>query len=270
MPPIFLHYKSLVDKYLLDFLESKKLNLGEVNTYGPDLIEKIKIVAVAGKTIRGSLVLLSYCFSNKAPSVESLKAAAAMELFQTALIIHDDIMDHDEIRRGMPAMHKQYGSVPMAICTGDVLFFMAFELLGSIKTDNKTFGRIIRLASREYQSVAVAQMADISGTAKTKEDLLSLYTNKTARYTFALPLMLGATLAGTTKDVLKYLESFGVSAGILFQIRDDILDHKPMLGSHEIQAYKKAAEESIKRLPVPETKKDILRDLLNFVIVRKI
>jgi geranylgeranyl pyrophosphate synthase len=158
----------------------------------------------------------------------------------------------------------------MAMCVGDILFFLAIELLGSIKTDTITLGRILRLVGREFQSVGVAQMADVAKTTTTTEDILSLYTFKTARYTFALPLMLGATLAGTTKETLKYLESFGVSAGILFQIRDDMLDRESALGPKVIVAYKKAAEESIKRLAIPGKDKRLLKNLLKFVMSRNI
>lgn len=266
MPPIFLTYKSLIDTFLLQFLASKKTAFSDVHTFGHDVLDKIQKMVIAGKTIRGSLVLVSYCFTHNEPSEDAIKAAAAMELFQTALVIHDDIMDRDTVRRGLPSMHVQYKSDALAMCVGDILFFLAFELLGSIQTDAVTLGRILRLAGREYQAVGIAQMADVAKSAKTKEEILSLYTYKTARYTFALPLMIGAILAGTTKDTLRYLESYGVALGVLFQIRDDMLDKESVLGAREIEAYQKAAVESVRRLP----NKKLLSDLLHFVMTRTI
>lgn len=268
MPPVFKTYKSLIDAFLLQFLESKRAVLAEINLFGPDVIDRVKKVVIRGKTIRGSLVLLAYCFTNREPSDNAIKVAAAMELIQTALVIHDDIMDHDDTRRGMPSLHKQYNSESLAMCVGDVLFFLAFELLGSIKTDEITLGRIIRLVGREYQSVGIAQMMDVAKRAKTKEEILSLYTYKTARYTFAVPLILGVILAGTTKDTLRYLEAYGVSAGVIFQIRDDMLDREKTLGENEIKAYQKSATESLKRMTIPEDRKIILRNLLKFVLTR--
>ncbi len=271
MPPIFKTYKSLIDTFLLQFLDAKKSALGEVNDLGPDLLERIKKMVVAGKTIRGSLVLLAYCFTNKKPSDDAIKLAAAMELMQTALLVHDDIMDRDEMRRGIPSFHKQYESDALAMCAGDVLFFLAFELLGSLHTDALTHGRIIRFVGREYQLVGVAQMADVKKIAKTKLEVLSLYTNKTARYTFAVPLMLGAILTGTTKDTLKYLESYGVAAGVLFQIRDDKLDNeKNLFSAQDIDAYTVSAHESIARLTTSGHQKKILEELLMFVSARNI
>ncbi len=267
---MFQDYKKLIDAYLLKFLSEKTPALADVNSLGSDLIDRIKPIVTAGKTIRGSLALLSYCFTNEKPSEDAVKLAAAMELMQTALVIHDDIMDKDNERRGIASLHMQYHSEALAMCAGDILFFMAFELIGSIKTDATTLGRIVRLIGREYQSAGVAQMADVAKTAKTKWEIFNLYTYKTARYTFAVPLMLGATLAGTTKDMLKYLESYGVATGILFQIQDDKLDHElNPFTDHDIAGYAKAAEESLKRLPIQNNQKPILLDLLEFVQHRK-
>ncbi len=269
MNPIFQQYKKRIDAYLLKFLSEKSQAFSGVNQLGSDLIDKLKSIVVAGKTIRGSLTVLAYCFTNEKPSEDAIKLAAALELIQTALVIHDDIMDHDDERRGIPSLHAQYKSEALATCAGDVLFFMAFELLGSIKTDATTLGRIIRLVGREYQSVGVAQMADVAHAAKTKLELFNLYTYKTARYTFAVPLMLGATLAGTTKETLRYLESFGVSTGILFQIQDDRLDHENNpFTDLDIAAYTKSAEESLARLPIHQQAKQTLQNLLHFVVTR--
>jgi geranylgeranyl diphosphate synthase type I len=271
MPPIFKEYKKQIDEFLRTFLTEKRVTLSDVNSFGPDLIDRISPIVTSGKTIRGALVILAYCFTHDAPSGDAVKLAAAMELIQTALVVHDDIMDHDNERRGIPALHKQYDSESLAMCAGDVLFFLAFELIGSIKTDALTLGRIVRLVGREYQSVGVAQMADVDTSVKTKLDVFNLYTYKTARYTFAVPLMLGATLAGTTKDMLKYLESFGVSTGILFQIQDDRLDHEnnPFTDA-DIAAYATSAQESLKRLPLRQKDKQLLQNLLHFVQTRTI
>ena len=128
MDPIFSEYKKLIDAYLLKFLAEKRKGLSDINPLGRDLIDRIIPIITAGKTIRGSLVLLSYCFTNKTPSEDAIKLAAAMELIQTALVIHDDIMDHDNERRGIPTLQVQYTNEALAMCAGDILFFLAFEL----------------------------------------------------------------------------------------------------------------------------------------------
>jgi geranylgeranyl diphosphate synthase type I len=270
MPPKFIEYKQLVDAFLRQHLAEKKKSLSKINPYGDDLIDRILPMVTAGKTIRGSLVLLAYCFTNEKPSPDAIKAAAALELLQTALVIHDDIMDKDPMRRGLPSLHIQYKSDAMAMCVGDVLFFMAFELLGSLNVDAATLGRIIRFVGREYQFVGVAQMTDVSKKAKTKEDILCLYTYKTARYTFAVPLVIGATLAGRSDDVITHLSAFGEHVGILFQIRDDILDSEehPFTDS-DIDAHKQTIATSLTRLTIDEKHKNVLRTLVDFVMTRK-
>lgn len=269
MPPIFLQYKKLIDAFLRSYFTEKRATLGEVGPMGSDLTDRVTDLVSRGKTIRGSLVLLAYSFTHDKPSEDAIRLGAALELMQTALVIHDDIMDHDDQRRGVPALHKQYNSEALAMCTGDVLFFMAFELIGTLKTDEVTLGRIVRLFGREYQAVGVAQMTDVNKSAKTKLDILDLYTYKTARYTFAVPLMLGATLAGTTKDMLKYLESYGVAAGVLFQIQDDRLDHeRNPFTADDIKGYTHAVEESLNRLTITAGHKQILSSILAFVLTR--
>jgi geranylgeranyl diphosphate synthase type I len=270
MPPIFQEYKKLIDTFLRTFLTEKELSLGEMGSLGSDVVDRFLNIVTRGKTIRGSLVLLAYCFNHDEPSEDAVKLAATIELIQTALVIHDDIMDHDDQRRGIAALHTQYNSEFLAMCAGDILFFMAFELVGTITTDALTLGRIVRLFGREYQSVGVAQMMDVAKTAKTKLEIFNLYTYKTARYTFAVPLMLGATLAGTTKEMLRYLESYGVATGILFQIQDDRLDREANpFTARDIHAYNEAANESLDRLPIHKQQKKVLQDLLHFVVTRK-
>jgi len=270
MPPKFIEYKKLVDDFLRQYLEKDRKSLSKVNPLGDDLINRILPMVTAGKTIRGSLALLAYCFTNEKPSEDAIKAAAVLEILQTALVIHDDIMDKDVVRRGIPSIHMQYKSDAMAMCVGDVLFFMAFELLGSINVDAKTLGRIVRLVGKEYQQVGVAQMADISNTAKTKEDILRLYIYKTARYTFSVPLLVGATLANANNEKTNELSSFGENVGILFQIQDDKLDCETNpFTEKDVEMYKQRASDSLNELAINETHKKVLRMLVDFVLTRK-
>lgn len=270
MPPKFIEYKKYIDDFLRTYLTENRKLLSTVNPFGNDLIDRILPMVTAGKTIRGSLVLLAYCFTNEKPSHNAIKAAAALELLQTALVIHDDIMDKDVMRRGIPSLHVQYKSEGMAMCVGDVLFFMAFELLGSLDVDATTLGRIIRFVGREYQFVGIAQMADISKKAKTKEDILQLYKYKTARYTFSVPLLVGATLTNANDEMTNELSSFGENVGILFQIQDDKLDCETNpFTEKDVKMYKQRTFDSLKKLTINEKYKEMLQLLVDFVLTRK-
>jgi geranylgeranyl diphosphate synthase type I len=254
-------YKKEVDVFLASFLASKQKGFARVNAWGPDALDKIKSIVSEGKTIRGSLVLLVHDILHGHVKNDALRVAAAYELIQTGLLIHDDIMDHDTMRRGKPTVHVQYKSEPMAMCVGDICFFLAHELLSNTSVD--------KMSAEIFQEVGIAQMEDVARTAKSKEEIVSLYRYKTARYTSSLPMMAGAILARANNKSIHLLEKLGEDMGILFQIQDDRLDNeKNPFTDHDIEAYKKSAEQSIARLTIQEQHKIILQDLVHFAITR--
>lgn len=249
-------YKKEVDGFLSSFLASKKNDFSKVNSWGPDALGKIQGIVSEGKTIRGGLVLLLHDLLGGKAKNDALKVAAAYELIQTALVIHDDIMDRDTTRRGKPTIHVQYGSDAIAMCVGDILFFLAHELLSGISVQ--------AVSDRIFQEVGIAQMQDVSFSLKkdtpSKKEILDLYKYKTARYTFALPMMAGAMLAKADKRVTNNLEKLGEAMGILFQIQNDTLnvqgdtrENKKTLARHynthdESKRYLKEAVQLLKTL----------------------
>jgi geranylgeranyl diphosphate synthase type I len=171
-----------------------------------------------------------------------------MELFQSGLLAHDDIMDRDATRRGLPTLHRQYGGEArqrgardpehlgqsLGICAGDAAFFLGFEALSGPPVPQAARAGLLGLCARELSRVAVAQMQDVVWGAQPafggagpdtvpEEQILRLYTFKTGRYTFSMPLAAGALLAGCGPGELAELERLGEFLGILFQLRDDLL-----------------------------------------------
>jgi len=177
-----------------------------------------------------------------------LPAAAAAELMQAALLVHDDIMDHDPVRRGGLSVHEQFVEKGrreriirpdrfgdgMGICTGDIAFFLTFELLSELMAPAERIRELVSLWARELSRVALAQMQDMylggGGGPLSERDILDLYKSKTARYSFSLPLMTGAHLAGAGSECIERLEECGETLGLLFQLRDDDLG---LFGSQE-------------------------------------
>ncbi|MCX6792029.1 MAG: polyprenyl synthetase family protein [Candidatus Gottesmanbacteria bacterium] len=259
-------YKKEVDAFLAAFLASKQKDFARVNAWGPDAIEKIRSIVSEGKTIRGSLVLLIHDVLKGKQKEQAIKVAAAYECIHTALLVHDDIMDHDSVRRGKPALHVQYNNEGLAICVGDILFFLADELLDQTPVQ--------KISAQVFQEVCIAQMQDVSFGLTTnipaKDEILTLYKYKTARYTFSLPMMAGAMLAGADKKTIDLFEHLGEAFGILFQIQDDKLDNENNpFTQQDIHAYKQAAKTSLDRLTISKKHKEILSSLLSFVITRK-
>lgn len=211
-----------------------------------DILEKY---ALSGKMLRGCLACLGgELFEGGFPETRPLSApprggarspallrlAAALELFQAGLLVHDDIMDKDELRRGAPTMHKVFEASEarhgasearqtgeaIGICAGDIYYFIAWKIITSISPQ---LGQ--RFAS-ELVDVCLAQIRDVRFGARAAfpplPDILEVYAYKTARYTISLPLGAGAALAGR-EDALPALEELGMALGTLFQIQDDYL-----------------------------------------------
>ncbi len=239
---IFKSYKNDITLYLNHYFKEKKKKLCKINEWGSDTIKKLHSFCNEGKMIRGGLVLLGYHMFQKKLPTSVIATAAGLEITQSALLIHDDIMDQDKTRRGEDSVYYQYQKLAeskklnqkkrfgesMGICTGDISFFLVYEILSELNIEDKIKIKLIQNLSNELVLVGLAQMQDIyfgvkKGTAY-EDDIYSLYKHKTARYTFSLPLSLGAILAEQDDMVIDQLVKIGEFMGILFQIRDDEID----------------------------------------------
>lgn len=222
------------------FLDEKCVSLSRTNPWAKDSINRLRLFATGGKSVRGNL-LIHIAHSYGAPVTEDLfSCAAAVELFHSGFLIHDDIMDNDRLRRGQDTLFVQYEKEAsstiakisqfgqsMAICIADASFFLANELLSQLK-DTEFTPRLLGKMSQEFTRVCLAQMQDVSFGLSTRvpeeEEILSMYRCKTARYTFSLPFTIGAIIAHVTEPEQSILEHLGEELGILFQIHDDMLN----------------------------------------------
>jgi len=236
--------RKVIDEFLTQYLENEVTEMVREQPWGSDVLSRLREFAGRGKMIRGALVYLGaslYGVSDDSHSITPV--AASMELLQSFLLIHDDIMDEDEVRRGSPAVFAQYRQLgsemrarnaqrfgeSMAICAGDVAVFLATRLIaGAAGVEPNRRIRLVSLVSEEIARVGLAQMDDIyQGTvdhAVTADDVLALYRYKTGRYTFSLPLMAGATIAGASESDQERIGRIGEALGIIFQIKDDELE----------------------------------------------
>jgi geranylgeranyl diphosphate synthase type I len=188
--------------------------------------------------IRGALVHLGYSLFKDGTPTEVVALGGVLEILQSALLIHDDIMDRDEYRRGEESVFYQYVNKArdagyrepyhigeaLGVCAGDLGFFLAFGLISGLGFEESVRNKILGLAGREMSVVAVAQMLDVTSGAQStsagEESVLKLYRYKTGRYTFSLPLALGA-IAGGGESIRKELEEIGEILGLVFQLKDD-------------------------------------------------
>ncbi len=236
-----MEYFSARASELRAFLETHLAADGEefafLKPWGSDVPRRLSAFARGGKLIRGGLVFLGQEAAGTRPGPEALVVGAAMELLQSAFLIHDDIMDRDRLRRGMSSVFWQYKEEgdarelrdayhygeSMGICAGDCAFFLAFRLLMSEGLPPA----LAAYCGREVYAVGLAQMRDVDyGTfpeIPPESDIMTLYTWKTGRYSFSLPLAAGAMLGGAGPELIASLERLGESLGVAFQMRDDEL-----------------------------------------------
>jgi geranylgeranyl diphosphate synthase type I len=239
--------RSTIAKYLTKVIQEEVKVSANFGGESSILFSTIKDYAISGKMLRGSLARLGSDLFDQEPKPASgkmkssiVKVATALELFQAGLLAHDDIMDEDAIRRGLPTLHKSFEfkeaprcpdahisqklGISMGICAGDIFFFLAWRLLS--ESGIKNYKHLGKIFSRELVDVCLAQTTDVRygsyRTFPTLQEVIEVYTYKTANYTITLPLCSGAIIAGRI-EAIPYLEEIGNNLGILFQLQDDYL-----------------------------------------------
>src|SRR3989304_3959826 len=193
------------------------------------------------KRIRGSFVYYGYKLLKNNNDKEITKAAMSIELIHTALLMHDDFMDQDDTRRGLPTTHEYYKKFhitnnfrfsslhygeSMAVTVGDIALLMGYEILGQANFNNSYKLLALNRTLRGVVNTAHGQTFDITlegvGHASEK-DIPDLHLAKTAIYTYENPLHIGAILAGATKNDLELISKYAIPGGVAFQLQDDIL-----------------------------------------------
>jgi len=182
--------------------------------------------ARGGKGIRSELLLLTAeAFGGDSDTAAWL--AAGVELFQNWVLIHDDIEDDSEERRGRPALHREYG-MPLALNAGDALhaYMWAAVLRANVPGAAEEFVQMIhRTAEGQHVDLAWVEHGRWDLTA---DDYLAMVRLKTSYYTVVTPLRLGVMAAGVTAgerpELFELFERGGLSLGAAFQIRDDVLN----------------------------------------------
>ena len=226
-------------------------------------LEYFKNLNSDGKLIRGFLIALGYKMSKE--NIEySYKLSLAYEIFQTAILIHDDIIDNDNLRRGKDTIHyanfKKYKSFnevdakktseSIGICIGDYGFFKVNEIIIKNYKDNPNFIKLFNYYNDIVLKTVEGELIDvilsfegkyIKENKNLEENIMLVYKLKTAFYTIIGPLSLGLILGGIDDEKLKDVNNFGEKIGIAFQIQDDILgiysDMGKVIGS-DIKEFK--------------------------------
>lgn len=207
-----------------------------------EMIENLKNFTLnSGKRIRPILFYFGYVLAGGENKTEALKTSIAIELVHSYLLIHDDIIDQDDIRHGDLSMHYKYEKsfadklekknlkhfgASMAIVVGDLASTFGYEILAdsdfSLDLKIKAIGRLNHIIANTIAGEALDVILVEYPNVKI-DRIFEMQKYKTAKYTIEGPLHLGAVLAGADEKFLRSLSKFAVPVGIAFQIRDDII-----------------------------------------------
>ena len=181
------------------------------------------------------LICFAACRAVGGDMEKATSAAAAIEHFHSAALIHDDIADEGELRRGKPCMYLTEG-LGIAVNAGDLaLTLVNGTVADDPNLDDATKVRVIKELTEMTRRTVEGQALDI-GWARdgrydiTIDDYLVMATHKTAHYSGAVPLAIGAIIGGGTEAEIEGLRNYGLDTGLAFQIQDDLLN---IIGSEE-------------------------------------
>ena len=187
-----------------------------------------RFTASGGKRVRPVLCLLG-AEAAGGTAESALACAVAVELFQSAALIHDDIADEGELRRGEPCLYRVEGT-GLAINAGDLALVRVLEvILADEGLDAERKALVLDEVARMERHTLEGQALDLGWVRDarwdvTPDDYLYMVRSKTAWYTVASPLRLGALAAGGSRETADGLERAGLPAGLAFQIQDDLLN----------------------------------------------
>ena len=174
-----------------------------------------------GKRLRPILAIIS-CEAVGGNGKKAIPFGVALELIHTFTLVHDDIMDRDEERRGIPSVHKKFGEAT-AILAGDALFAKAFEVASEVKENVSILVKNIATMAREICEGQQMDMSFEEMEEVSEESFLKMIEKKTAKM-FEHAAYGGAIIGGGSDEETLALRSYGRNLGMAFQIWDDCLD----------------------------------------------
>ncbi|MDP6869247.1 MAG: polyprenyl synthetase family protein [Candidatus Poseidoniaceae archaeon] len=193
----------------------------QTGIYGEVAHNSGEVLLAGGKRLRPILLLLAYELAGGKDKESIIPLALAFELIHTATLIHDDINDQADKRRGKQTIHDKYG-VPKAIISGDWLFTQGFSFGGRYGE------RVVEIITRSCSGLAAAEYSQLNHVldlSTSPEDYLEIIIGKTAG-PFSCACEVAGIIAGLDEEKCQLLSEFGMELGITFQLVDDILDVK--------------------------------------------
>lgn len=242
-------FSRALNELLAEFFATERDRVARISPNAPQLVDSIERLTAGGKRLRARLSYWGWRAAGGATLEPAIvRAAAALELFQSAALIHDDILDRSDTRRGQPSVHREFERIhdrsewrddaahfgtSAAILTGDMSLSFAEQLFAqatsALPREHERAARAIFDTMRT--EVMVGQYLDVHAeVAPTPDDpdeqltrAMDVLRYKSAKYSVEHPVRIGAGLAGADEEFLAHCSAFALPVGEAFQLRDDVL-----------------------------------------------
>jgi geranylgeranyl diphosphate synthase type I len=253
-----------VDEALASFLQERREAMAVIAPEAAEMVDELRrVVAAGGKRIRPAFCYWGYRAAGGDDGEPIVRAAAALELFHTFALIHDDVMDESETRRGEPTTYVRFGR-SVAVLIGDLAAVLADEALIGSGFSYERLHPALRRYALMREEVAAGQFLDVRGAVGTPSaDRIALL--KTGAYTVEGPLHIGALLAGAPPELLAALSRFARPLGVAFQFRDDLIDEGedavPRPAAAEVNRMIDEARSAVRDPAIPEEAAEALGSL---------
>jgi len=238
--------QAALERFAQEYLSDQKSRFNYGDWFDAYYFDFCEFVGRKGKRIRPLLLLLSYRAFNGSRSLDDpalLRCALALELLHSFVLIHDDVIDRSETRRGLPTFHKltarrlgvaEEGGRPgenIAMVMGDMIFALSIRTLQEADFPPGVKERVLGIFLGCATDTGAGEIYDIALGARdiarvTPEEIEQMYHLKTTRYTFESPCVMGALLAEASPDKVQALREWSSSLGLAFQIENDLLEFK--------------------------------------------
>lgn len=235
-------FKTDFDPRLRAYIDARIQETQAEDELVAEALEHVKAILLAGgKRLRPALMLLGYEAAGGVDKERLLQTAISIELVHLFLLIHDDIIDRDSLRHGVMTLHERYAEWgrkkfalenpvhfgnSIALIVGDLLYSLGNDIIFQSGFPHERVFAALSKTQKIVSHTSIGEARDIYLEYRkqaTSAEVLKMYEQKTARYTFEGPLHLGALLAGGSEALLTTFSQYALPLGIAFQIQDDIL-----------------------------------------------
>lgn len=249
--PVSDEFVTAVSRAITDFLAGQREVLAGIGQDATPLADLAESFTAGGKRLRPAFCAWGWIAVDGVPPDASalVRAAASLDILHVSALVHDDVMDSSDTRRGQPAAHRQFAGLHTeralrgdaddfgrggAILLGDLLLVWSQEMFRNCGLPADAIERAMPVMESVLTEVTTGQFLDILAQARPALDartsldevlaqVRQVLEYKTARYTVIRPLQIGAALAGGSPEVLESLGRYGSAVGRAFQLRDDVL-----------------------------------------------